>query len=180
MRITRRSRLALNAAALAASVAALSASSWAEIPMTPVPITLQSFAVVMVGALGGWRHALVAISAWLALGAIGLPVLAGGASGLDRFDGATAGYLFAFPAAGMLMGWLVARGWGRGWRGLFAAALLAHAVCLGLGGAWLAATTGWPRALTGGVLPFLPGALIKSAAAALLLRILGRRVRRRG
>lgn len=155
---------------VAAGILALSLASRVEIPMAPVPLTLQSLVVVLIGALGGWRLALVAIGAWLAAGALGLPVLAGGASGLDRFTGPTAGYLFAFPLAGALVGWLVARGWDRTiWR-LLGAMLLGHAVCLGLGTGWLATSMGLERALGAGLWPFLPGALVKSAAAALIVR----------
>lgn len=170
-RIRSETRIALF---VAAGILALSLSSWVEIPMSPVPLTLQSFAVVLIGALGGWRLALVAIGAWLAAGALGLPVLAGGTSGIDRFTGPTAGYLFAFPLAGALVGWLAGRGWDRTILRLFAVMLLGHAICLGLGASWLAASVGTARALEAGLWPFLPGALVKSAVAALIVRALRR------
>ena len=78
----------------------LTLSSYIVVPMVPVPMTMQTFAVTMVGALFGWRLGAATIIAWLVEGAIGFPVLAGGTGGLFAFMGPTAGYLFAFPAAG--------------------------------------------------------------------------------
>ena len=138
--------------------------------MVPVPITAQTFALLTAAGLLGWKLATVSTVLWLALGALGLPVLAGGGGGLDHFLGPTAGYLFAFPLAVALVGWLVAHGWNHQ-RILmaFAAMLLGHAVCLGFGGAWLAFTIGPVDALERGVLPFLPGGVIKSALAVAVL-----------
>ncbi|ARP95171.1 biotin transporter BioY [Bordetella genomosp. 13] len=161
-------RLAL----LAIGVLLLSLSSYVAIPMAPVPITMQTLAVTLVGALYGWRMGTVSVAVWLALGAAGLPVLADGGSGLQKFMGPTAGYLFAFPLAAALAGGLVQRGWDGGRLGLaFAAMLAATALCLLFGGAWLAVTIGWEKALMKGVAPFVPGGVIKSLAAALVLKV---------
>ncbi|MEL6745054.1 MAG: biotin transporter BioY, partial [Pseudomonadota bacterium] len=75
--------------------AVLSLSSYVAIPMVPVPITMQTLAVTVIGAVFGWRLGMAAVWLWLAYGAAGLPVFAGGASGLSHFVGPTAGYLFA-------------------------------------------------------------------------------------
>src|SRR5262245_33102727 len=80
----------------------LALSSYVQVPLIPVPITMQTFAVALVGALYGWRLGGITIIAWLVEGAVGLPVLAGGASGVHHFVGPTGGYLFAFPVAGAL------------------------------------------------------------------------------
>jgi biotin transport system substrate-specific component len=136
---------------------------------------MQTFAVALVGALYGWRLGGITIVAWLVEGAVGLPVLAGGASGLQHFVGPTGGYLFAFPVAGALMGWLAQRGWnGNRVVRAFLGMLLSNAVCLLLGAAWLAVLIGPERAIVHGVMPFLVGALLKSALGAATLKLLAR------
>lgn len=159
-------------ALMAIGVLLLSLSSYVAIPMVPVPITMQTLAVTLIGALYGWRMGAISVAVWLALGAAGLPVLADGGSGLQKFLGPTAGYLFAFPLAAALAGGLVQRGWDGGRMGLaFAAMLAATALCLLFGGGWLAFTIGWEKALMKGVAPFLVGGVIKSLAAALVLKV---------
>jgi biotin transport system substrate-specific component len=153
----------------------LALSSYVQVPMVPVPVTMQTLAVALVGALYGWRLGGITIIAWLAEGALGLPVLAGGASGMHHFVGPTGGYLFAFPIAGALMGWLAERGW-NGNRVIlaFLGMLLSHAVCLLLGAAWLAVLIGPERAIALGVMPFLLGTLLKSGLGAAMLKLLAR------
>lgn len=153
----------------------LALSSYIEVPMVPVPVTMQTFAVALVGALYGWRLGGVTIVAWLIEGALGLPVLAGGAAGALHFVGPTGGYLFAFPVAGMAMGWLAERGWNGHRVGFaFAGMLVANALCLILGAAWLAVLIGPQKAFALGVAPFLIGALLKSALGAATLKLLAR------
>lgn len=153
----------------------LALSSYIKVPMLPVPMTMQTFAVTLVGALMGWRLGGLTIVAWLAEGALGLPVLSGGAAGVQHFVGPTGGYLFAFPIAGMLVGWLAQRGWNGRRVGLaFAAMLLGNATCLVLGAAWLSTLVGFDKALMVGVVPFLAGAVVKSALGAATLKALAR------
>jgi biotin transport system substrate-specific component len=154
-----------------AGTLALAIASQIAVPMVPVPITMQMFAVTMIGALYGWRLAGVTILAWLGEAAMGLPVLAGGAGGLAPFVGPTAGYLVAFPIVGALTGWLAAQGW-TGDRVIrsFAAHLIANILCLAIGGAWLAALIGAEKGWALGVAPFFVGASLKSALAAALLK----------
>lgn len=145
----------------------LAASSWIEVPMVPVPMTMQTFAVTLVGALYGWRLGLVTVLAWLGEAMIGLPVLSGGAGGPQHFVGPTAGYLAAFPVAAMLVGFLAERGWTVAnvvWS--FGVMLLGNALILVLGALWLATLIGWEQALALGVTPFLLGAALKSGLAA--------------
>lgn len=152
-------------------VIALSLSSYVSVPMVPVPITAQTYVLLVGAAWLGSRRSVVAVGLWLLLGAAGVPVLAGGAAGLERFVGPTAGYLYAFPVAAFIVGALAERGWDARRPGLsFLAMLIGHAVCLGGGGAWLAATIGVEPAVTKGVVPFLPGAVIKSALGVVTLR----------
>lgn len=149
----------------------LTASSHVSVPMVPVPMTMQTLAVTLVGALYGWRLGGLTILVWLAQGALGLPVFAGGTGGLARFLGPTGGYLLAFPVAGALTGWLVERGWHGGRVVLaFAAMLIGNALCLLLGGAWLAAMVGVQKAISVGVAPFVLGGVLKSVLGAALLK----------
>ena len=153
----------------------LTLSSYMEVPMIPVPVTMQTFAVALVGALYGWRLGGLTIVAWLMQGALGLPVLAGGTAGVAHFIGPTAGYLFAFPIAGMAVGWLAERGWNgrRPWRA-FAAMLIGNGLCLALGAAWLAVLIGLEQAVMTGLAPFLIGAVLKAGLGALTLRLMRR------
>ncbi len=166
---------ALKGAALILGTAILALSSYIEVPMLPVPMTMQTFAVTMIGALYGWRLGAATIVAWLIEGAVGMPVLAGGMGGLAPFVGPTAGYLLAFPLAGALVGWLVEHGWnGRRVVFAFAAMLAGNALCLVLGTAWLAVLVGAEKAVMLGFMPFVLGGIVKSALGAATLRALGR------
>jgi biotin transport system substrate-specific component len=150
----------------------LALSSYIEVPMVPVPVTMQTFAVTLIGALYGWRLGAVTIAAWLVEGAVGFPVLAGGAAGVAHFVGPTGGYLFAFPITGALVGWLAERGWNGSQVLLaFAAMVLGNLACLVLGTAWLAAMIGAEQAITFGFLPFLVGGFLKSALGAATLKL---------
>jgi biotin transport system substrate-specific component len=150
----------------------LALSSYIEVPMVPVPVTMQTFAVTLIGALYGWRFGALTIAAWLVEGAAGFPVLAGGAAGVQHFVGPTGGYLFSFPIVGAVVGWLVARGWNGDQVILaFAAMLIGNLLCLVLGTAWLAAMIGVEKAITFGFLPFIVGGLLKSALGAATLKL---------
>src|ERR1044071_5970100 len=83
------------------------------IPIGPVPITAQTFAVVLTGALLGSRLGAMAMIAYLLEGASGLPFFAGGTGGLPHLLGPTGGYLIAFPAAAVITGAFAEHGWGR-------------------------------------------------------------------
>jgi biotin transport system substrate-specific component len=154
----------------------LAASSHISVPMVPVPITMQTLAVTLVGALYGWRLGGLTVLAWLAEGAIGLPVFAGGTGGLARFLGPTGGYLLAFPLAAVLTGWLVERGWnGRRITLAFAAMLAGNAVCLLVGAAWLATIVGPQKAIAAGLAPFVVGGVLKSVLGAAILQAIDTR-----
>lgn len=145
------------------------------VPMVPVPMTLQTFAVLLAGAAlgGGWGAAAVLL--YLAMAAIGLPVLSDGGSGLGRFAGPTAGYLLAFPVAALAAGEIVRRPAFRGPVAGGAVMLAAHLFILAAGTLWLAGSLGAPGAVAVGFTPFLVGAAVKSVAvvacAALLRRL---------
>jgi biotin transport system substrate-specific component len=164
---------AMKIAAILGGTLVLAATSQIEVPMLPVPITLQTLIVPLIGALYGWRLGALTVLAWLMEGAMGLPVLAGGAGGPAYFVGhPTSGYLIAFPIIAALSGWLAERGWnGRNALLAFASFLLANAVCLAIGAAWLSTLIGIEKAVAFGVTPFLVGALIKSALGAAILKV---------
>lgn len=145
-----------------------------SIPLGGVPFTLQSWAVMLLGAVLGPRAGALSVVLYLALAALGAPLLAQGAHGLSPFRGGTAGYLFAFPLLAALAGHaaLILRG---PWRTALPTALALHALLLALGATWLGLRVGAPRAWTRGVLPLLPGAALKSALLVLALRRLPRR-----
>ncbi|ESY45786.1 biotin transporter BioY [Mesorhizobium sp. RSR380A] len=163
---------AWQAAAIVIGTLSIALASYMEVPMLPVPMNMQTFAVTLVGALYGWRLGAITIAAWLVEGAVGLPVLSGGAAGIQHFAGPTAGYLFAFPLVGALVGWLAERGW-NGNRVLlaFAGMVLGNLACLVLGTAWLAVMIGLEQAIAFGFLPFLVGGLLKSALGAATLKL---------
>ncbi|MBS7702263.1 biotin transporter BioY [Chelatococcus asaccharovorans] len=167
-------------AAVALGTLFLAISSQIAVPMVPVPVTMQTFAVTLVGAIFGWRMGALTVLAWLAEAMIGLPVLAGGASGIAPFVGPTAGYLLAFPLMAAGVGVCAERGWlARHWVLAFAAMLAANLFALVLGTAWLAGILGLKKAIAVGATPFLIGAVLKSALAAALVTAGGHFVRAR-
>ncbi len=173
--------MAWQAGAVVLGTLFLAASSYIEVPMVPVPVTMQTFAVALVGALYGWRLGGITIVTWLLQGAAGMPVLAGGAGGVHHFAGATGGYLLAFPLMGVLTGWLAEHGWNGGRVILaFLSMMLANLLCLGFGAGWLATFIGADQAIVHGVAPFLVGAVLKSALGAATLGLMTRGAKRTG
>jgi biotin transport system substrate-specific component len=152
------------------------------LPFTPVPITGQTFGVLLVAVLLGARRSALALVLYLLEGLAGLPVFQPlGVPGPARFLGPTAGYLVAYPFAAFGTGWLVERGatitLPRALRANSAGAPLAGALLCGeaiifLGGCtWLALGMhlGWPLAFRAGALPFIPGEIVKMALIVALL-----------
>lgn len=150
---------------------ALSAQVAIPLPFTPVPLTGQTFAVLFTGAVLGSRRGALALLLYLIEGTAGLPVFApGGAVGLARLLGPTAGYLWAYPLAAFVVGWLAERGWDRSVPRAALAMFVGNGVIWTLGVLWLSVLTGdLGTALLQGMLPFLPGDLLKIALAGLLL-----------
>lgn len=168
--------LPMQAALLLFGTGVLALASQISVPMVPVPITLQTLAITMIGVLYGWRLGALTVLAWLGEAMMGLPVLAGGSGGLAPFVGPTAGYLAAFPIIAALAGYLANKGWtGSHVVRSFLAHLAANILCLAIGGAWLGYLIGAEKGLALGVTPFILGAVLKSALAAALLMALARR-----
>lgn len=153
--------------AAASLVTAAAAQLELRLPWTPVPVTGQTFAVLLCGAVLGARRAFLAQLLYLAEGAAGLPVFAGGAGGVLAFAGPSGGYLAAFPIAAAVTGALAQRGWDRHFASMVAAMLLGSVAIFALGLAWLSRFLPAEGLLAAGLLPFLPGDLVKSSLAAL-------------
>jgi len=150
----------------------IAASAQFSIQIGPVPITGQSFAVLLTGALLGPRLGAAAVIAYLIEGAIGLPFFApGGAPGILRFLGPTGGYLVAFPAAAFVTGAFAEHGWDKRYPTAVAAMAIGSAIIFLGGWAWFAVLTNTPpvAAFKIAVLPFLAGDVIKIALAAAVL-----------
>lgn len=147
----------------------LSARLVIPLPFTPVPITGQTFAVLLAAALLGPRLGVLAVVFYLIEGGLGLPVFRGGSHGWMHIAGPTGGYLLGFVAAAYGVGQLARRGWDRGLARAVAMMLAGEAVILTLGALWLVRFVGVDRVLIAGVIPFLPGSIVKSLLAAALL-----------
>ena len=137
----------------------------------PIPITGQTFAVLLTGALLGSRLGAMAVIAYLIEGALGLPFFAGGGAGLVRFLGPTAGYLVAFPAAAFIVGAFAEHGWDKRYETAVAAMAIGSAIIFLGGWAWFAILTNTSpvAAFKLAVLPFLLGDVIKIALGAAVL-----------
>ncbi len=150
---------------------ALSAQVVIPLPFTPVPVTGQTFAVLLTGALLGSRLGALAMLAYLVEGAAGLPFFHGGHGGAHHLLFApTAGYLLAYPLAAFVTGRLAERGWDR--RFLWAAAAMALGSLVILFGGWAWLTMffkTFEAAFYAGVVPFVPGDIVKVALAAAAL-----------
>jgi biotin transport system substrate-specific component len=140
------------------------------LPFTPVPITGQTFGVLLIGAAYGSKRGAATMIAYIAAGALGLPFFSGGGSGLRILTGATAGYLAGFVIAAYVIGLLSERGLERSVRTSLIPFIAGTLIIYVFGVAWLSHIVGGPaRAVTLGVVPFLAGDAIKLIAAALVL-----------
>ncbi|MBA2576952.1 MAG: biotin transporter BioY [Euzebyaceae bacterium] len=158
-------------AALVAGAALLTAAAAqvvVPLPFTPVPISGQTFAVLLCAAALGPLRGSLAQGLYLLLGMLGLPFYAGGESGWQAATGATGGYLIGFVAASVVVGTLARRGLDRSAVGMAAAFLAGSVVVYAFGAPFLAVVAGvtLPEAVRLGVAPFLVGDLVKALLAA--------------
>jgi biotin transport system substrate-specific component len=150
----------------------LTASAKAQFPMWPVPMTMQSFVVLVIGMAYGARLAGVTVALYLLQGALGLPVFAGTPEkgiGLAYMAGPTGGYLAGFLLVAVLMGWLAERGWDRKALSSLAALTIGTVLLFVPGVAWLTVLIGSEKAVQTGLVPFLFGSVLKLALAAAVL-----------
>ncbi len=165
----------------AAALTALAAQWRIQLSFTPIPITGQTFAVLLTGAALGWKLGAAGQLLYLAIGAAGAPVFSDATGGMEVIRGASGGYLIGFVFAAALVGWMAERRQDRTFATMFTAFLVGSAVIYVFGLIGLMAATGWPlaEAVEKGLVPFLLGDLIKASAAGLLLpgawRLLGDR-----
>lgn len=139
-----------------------------QVPMWPVPVTMLTFAVLLVSLVYGPRLALATVSLYLAQGILGLPVFAAG-GGIAYLMGPTGGYLLACLPAAFVAGVLAQRGWGTQAGRVFLAMLVGSFIFYLVGASWLASFVGPEKAIAAGVLPFLIGDALKAMLAAALL-----------
>jgi biotin transport system substrate-specific component len=146
----------------------LTLSAKIQVPFWPVPMTMQTFVVLVLGMVYGWRLAGATVLLYLAQGAVGLPVFAAG-GGIAYFAGPTAGYLAGFLLAAVAVGWLAEHGWDRSVPRTLAAMLIGTAIIFACGIAWLGTLIGLPQAISAGLVPFLLGEAVKIALATVIL-----------
>lgn len=153
--------------------ALLTISAKIEVPFHPVPMTMQSFVVLGLGMVYGWRLGAATVVIYLAMGAFNMPVFAGTPEkgiGLAYMAGPTGGYLLGFFLAAITTGYLSEKGWDRNVLLTFLAMLIGNVVIYIPGLIWLGSVVGWDKpVLAWGITPFLFGDLTKVILAALLL-----------
>jgi len=147
-----------------------------SLPFTPVPLTGQTFAVLLVGAALGSRRGAASLALYLSAGLLGLPVFTGWGSGLAHLAGPTGGYLLGFIVATYVVGWLCERPMpfaanrlDRRWRTALFPFLVGEILIYLFGLPWLAVFIGSDQALAAGLIPFIPGDAVKLLLAALVL-----------
>jgi len=154
-----------NLAAVAIGSALLALSAHVQAPFWPVRLSMQSFVVLAIGITCGGRLGAATLLAYLAEGALGLPVFQGGA-GLAYMAGPTGGYLLGYLLAASTVGKLADRGATQSWPGIIAVLLLGEALIYVPGVAWLAVLFGPAKGVAFGLVPFLPAEALKLALAA--------------
>ncbi len=152
-------------------VVAAAAQVSVSLPFTPVPITGQTFAVVLVGASLGAVRGIASLALYLALGIAGAPIYAHHAHGWDVLVGASGGYIVGFVVASAVTGYLAERRWDRTFSSAVAAMLTGNVIIYLVGLPWLAAVlnTNLEKTLELGLYPFVPGDVFKLYLAAALL-----------
>lgn len=155
---------------IAAGSVLMTVSAKLTVPFWPVPLSMQTFAALLIGAAYGWRLGGITVLAYLAQGAMGVPVFAGAGAGLSYLLGPTGGYLLGFAIGAVVVGWLAERGWDRRVLTTLAAMVIGNLGIYALGVGWLTTIVGSvERAFALGLLPFLLGDALKIALATALL-----------
>lgn len=153
----------------ASALIAIAAQIAIPVPFTPVPLTMQPLAVLLVGVVLGSKRGAAAAALYLLEGAVGLPVFAQGHAGAMWLAAPSGGYLMSYPFAAFVAGWFSERGWGtsvaRAVSGMLAALIVIYAG----GWSWLAALTDAQTAFAMGVAPFIVADIVKVAFGAALL-----------
>ncbi|WP_205772619.1 biotin transporter BioY [Microvirga calopogonii] len=153
----------------------LAVSAHIQVPFWPVKMSMQSFMVLALAVVYGGRIGTATVAAYLVEGAVGLPVFQSG-GGLACFGGPTAGYLAGFVVATGVVGSLSERGAMHSVVAAFGVLLLGDAIIMVLGTAWLSTLIGFEKALSAGLLIFLPAEAVKVTLAAVLTRMTARAI----
>jgi len=155
--------------------AILTLSAKFTVPMLPVPLSMQTFAVLVIGMVYGWKLGGATVLLYLLEGAVNLPVFAGTPEkgiGIAYMTGTTGGYLFGFLIAAMVCGWLAERGWDRKVLTTLLAMVIGNAIIYLFGIGWLGTLIGWDKpVLTYGLYPFLVGDAVKIVLAMCVLPV---------
>lgn len=160
-------------------IAALAVAAQIKVPFWPVPVTLQTLAVLSIGAAYGPRLGLATILGYLALGAVGVPLFAGPEAGFSYMAGTTGGYLAGFVAATAFLGWAARNGWDRSMPTMALAMLIGNALIYVPGVLWLGTVIGWDKpVLEWGFTNFLLSDAAKLAIAVMVFPTLWRLVDR--
>lgn len=153
----------------------LTLSAKIKVPFFPVEMTMQTCAVMLIGAAYGWRLALATVVFYLAQGAVGLPVFTGTPEkglGLAYMMGPTGGFLVGFAIAAAVVGWFAERGFDRSFFKILAVMLAADVIVFALGLVWMLALFGPDKPiLAWGLYPFIPGDIVKVALAAAIVAL---------
>jgi biotin transport system substrate-specific component len=176
-----RRHLVRNALLALAGSLLLTLSAKLQIPFWPIPMTMQTYVVLVLAMAYGWRLGGATMLLYLAEGALGLPVFAGTPEkgiGLAYMMGPTGGYLAGFVLATLVTGKLAEHGWDRDWLRTGATMLLGHAVVFAAGVACLATLVGYQNALALGFTPFIAATLAKTALGLVTMPLAWRLIRR--
>ncbi|WP_211100191.1 biotin transporter BioY [Azospirillum halopraeferens] len=158
----------------------LAASAKVQVPFWPVPMTMQSMVVLVLGMAYGSRLAAATVLLYLAQGLAGLPVFAGAGAGPAYMAGPTGGYLVGFVLGAYATGLLAERGWDRSPLTALAAMAAGHALLFVPGVAWLAVLFGTEKAVAVGLAPFWAASLLKTVLGAALMQAAWSLAKRRG
>lgn len=164
-----RHSLLRDAAIVLGAAGLLALSAKVQVPFYPVPMTLQSLVILVVGAAFGWRMGVATVLAYLAEGAAGIPVFAGAGAGPAYMMGPTGGYLAGFVLAAGVTGFLAERGYTKGVLSTLAVMALGHVLIFVPGYLWLTALFGAEKAYAIGVAPFYAATVLKTALGAAML-----------
>jgi len=148
---------------------ALSAHISVYLPFTPVPLTGHTLAVLMIGATLGSRKGLLSVLTYICEGMIGLPVFAGGAISPLAIIGPTGGYIAGMLAQAYIVGWFTERKEAFSLSNLISGCLVGVTVQMTMGVLWLAHFVGINNVLALGLVPFIPGEMIKIAIVSVCL-----------
>jgi biotin transport system substrate-specific component len=146
----------------------LTVSSKIQVPFWPVPMTMQTFIVFIIGMSYGWKLALSTLIAYLVEGALGLPVFAKG-GGLLYLIGPTAGYLYGMAIAAGVIGFLAERGYNDSYIKSLISLIIGTVIIFVLGVGYLGSVIGYDKALAGGLYPFIPSEFFKIGLAVILI-----------